>query len=115
MKNSVQFVRFLFLTMIIVSLCLSCANKRELKKYLDIPVPAENVLKPNQGTICVTFITEQSTEGKKIKKEIIQKYLKTPSKFNTLYIFKPLKNQKVAVSSRVSSLPLFILNEQYRL
>lgn len=116
MKNKIaQFVRFLFLTIIIVSLCLSCANKRELKKYLEIPVPAENVLKPNQGTICVTFTAGQSTEDTKIRKAVIQKYLRVGSGFNITYIFKQPKNRKTVVSSIVSSLPLFIFHEQYRI
>lgn len=101
--------------LIALMMCLSmpCSAKQDIKKALNLTT-YENVEKPNKNTTCQT-VTEKSDREKWVtaSKEIIEN--KTSFVFRLSEVFSENSDLYISEQPLSSTVPIYILHEQYRL
>jgi|SRR5690554_1595961 len=99
------------IVILMISLTVPCSAKQDIKKVLNIPA-YENVEKPNKTTTCQT-VTEKSSQ----KTSVVQKKITQQDFFQAFYpsLTKKLSYLPIAERTLSSTVPIYILHEQYRL
>ncbi|MFA5556561.1 MAG: hypothetical protein WCY06_00845 [Flavobacteriaceae bacterium] len=99
------------IAILMISLVLPCSAKQDLKKVLNIST-YENVNKPNKTTTCQT-VTEKLSQETSVVQQKISKHVFFQDVY--LSLTKKLVNLPFAGQTLSSTVPIYILHQQYRL
>lgn len=101
----------LFLVAFLVS--VPCSVKREIKQAFNVPVSnVEHSEKPNKTVVCQVTVKEtvQTASADRLKKDLKKQHFGV---FTTAVSTDKRKSTPVAQRTRHSSVPIYILHEQY--